>query len=79
MIRPQTDDRWVSVDEISTYLGVRRDTVYKWIVRKSLPVHKVGRLWKFRKSEVDDWVRTGEASRADAESRQDSMSRSSDH
>lgn len=53
------DDRWVSVDEIAIYLGVRRDTVYKWIVRKSLPAHKIGRLWKFRKDEVDSWVRGG--------------------
>jgi excisionase family DNA binding protein len=34
------DDRWLSVDEIATYLGIKRDTVYKWIDRKSLPAHK---------------------------------------
>jgi excisionase family DNA binding protein len=50
------EERWLSVDEIAQHLGVRRDTVYKWISRKRLPGHKVGRLWKFRKSEVDDWV-----------------------
>ncbi len=51
------DDRWLSVDEIATHLGVKRDTIYKWIDRKNLPAHKVGRLWKFRKEEVDRWVR----------------------
>ncbi|MCA9968643.1 MAG: helix-turn-helix domain-containing protein [Anaerolineales bacterium] len=57
------DDRYYSVDEIAAYLGVKRDTIYKWITRKSLPAHKVGRLWKFRKAEVDAWVRQdGEAS-----------------
>jgi len=56
---PQYDDRWISVEEIAAYLGVQRDTVYKWIIRKNLPAHKVGRLWKFRKSEIDDWVRAG--------------------
>jgi excisionase family DNA binding protein len=54
-----TDDRWFSVDEIAGYLGVKRDTVYKWIERRKMPAHKVGRLWKFRKEEVDLWVRTG--------------------
>jgi excisionase family DNA binding protein len=34
-------------------------TIYKWIERKKLPAHKVGRLWKFMASEVDDWVRAG--------------------
>ena len=51
------EDRWLSVDEIGLYLGVKRDTVYKWIDRKQMPAHKVGRLWKFRKDEVDRWVR----------------------
>ena len=49
-------DRWLSVDEIASYLGVKRDTVYKWIGRTNMPAHKVGRLWKFRKNEVDEWV-----------------------
>ncbi|WP_419587908.1 methylation-associated defense system helix-turn-helix domain-containing protein MAD1 [Thiolapillus sp.] len=56
------DDRWLSVDEIAAYLGIKRDTVYKWIERKQMPAHKVGRLWKFRKEEVDRWVRNGGAS-----------------
>jgi excisionase family DNA binding protein len=55
------EDRWLSVHEIADYLGVRPDTVYKWIPRKNMPAHKVGRLWKFRKEEVDQWIRRGEA------------------
>jgi len=51
------DDRWLSVGEIAAYLGIKRDTVYKWIKRRELPAHKVGRLWKFQKNEIDDWVR----------------------
>lgn len=49
------DDRLLSVDDVAAYLGVMRDTVYKWIVRHGLPARKVGRLWKFRRSEVDQW------------------------
>ena len=54
------EDRWLSVEEIAAYLGVKRDTVYKWIERKAMPAHKVGRLWKFRRHEVDEWVTSGE-------------------
>lgn len=56
------EDRWLSVDEIGTYLGVKRDTIYKWIGTKDMPAHKVGRLWKFKKLEIDEWVRQGGAS-----------------
>jgi excisionase family DNA binding protein len=54
-------ERWLSVAEIAEYLGVKRDTVYKWIERKGMPAQKVGRLWKFKVSEVDGWVRQGTA------------------
>jgi excisionase family DNA binding protein len=38
-----TTDRWLSVEEIAAYLGVKRYTIYKWIERKNMPAHKVGR------------------------------------
>lgn len=63
-------DRWLSVEEIAEHLGVSKDTVYTWTSRKSMPAHRVGRLWKFQKSEVDQWVKAGGASdEADGESR----------
>ena len=54
-------ERWLSVDEIAVHLGVNPDTIYKWITRKGMPAHKLGRLWKFMASEVDAWIRTGKA------------------
>ncbi len=55
------EERWLSVDEIAEYLGVSRDTVYAWLSGKGLPGHRVGRLWKFKCEEVDNWVRAGGA------------------
>ena len=55
----------MSVQELSDYLGIKRDTVYKWILRRSMPAHKVGSLWKFKKEEIDVWVRSGTASEWD--------------
>ncbi|MBM3337253.1 MAG: helix-turn-helix domain-containing protein [Betaproteobacteria bacterium] len=60
-MKTMTEDRWLSVEEIADYLGVKRDTVYKWIERKKMPAHKVGSLWKFKREEIDAWVRSGEA------------------
>lgn len=53
------EDRWLSVEEIAEYLGVTRDTVYAWLSKKGLPGHRIGRLWKFKREEVDEWVRAG--------------------
>jgi excisionase family DNA binding protein len=32
-------DRWLSVDEIGTYLGAKRDNLYKWICEKAMPAY----------------------------------------
>ncbi|HNY80873.1 MAG TPA: helix-turn-helix domain-containing protein [Thermoanaerobaculales bacterium] len=55
------DDRWLSVGEIAEYLGISKDSVYAWIEKKGLPAHRIGRLWKFKRSEVDEWVHAGRA------------------
>lgn len=56
------EDRWLSVDEICKYLGVSSDTVYRWIERFDMPAHRMGRLWKFKKDQVDSWIESGGAS-----------------
>ena len=61
LARIPMQERWLSVGEIAAHLGVNPDTIYKWITRKKMPAHKVGRLWKFMASEVDEWVRAGKA------------------
>jgi excisionase family DNA binding protein len=52
---------WVSVEEVASHLGVAKDSVYRWIEARSLPAHRVGRLWKFKLSEIDEWVHAGGA------------------
>jgi excisionase family DNA binding protein len=55
------EDRWLSVEEIAAYLGISKDTVYTWLTGKGMPGHKIGRLWKFKRDEIDAWVRAGGA------------------
>lgn len=52
---------WVTAIDVARHLGVVKDTVYRWRERKGLPAQKIGRLWKFQLSEVDEWVRAGGA------------------
>ena len=54
-------ERWLSADEIAAHPDVNPDRIYKWITRKGMLAHMVGRLWKFITSEVDEWVQTGKA------------------
>ena len=54
-----TTEPWASVEDVAKHLGVAKDSVYRWIDSRNLPAHKIGRLWKFKLSEVDEWVRAG--------------------
>ena len=50
-------ERWYSLKEIMEHLGVSRDTALVWIAKRNMPASKVGRLWEFKVSEVDAWVK----------------------
>jgi two-component system response regulator MprA len=54
------EEHWSSVDEAAAHLGVRRDSIYRWIEQRGLPATKIGKLWKLKLSEVDRWVRAQE-------------------
>ena len=55
-------EKWASMDTIKDYLDVSRETVLQWITHRGMPAHKVGRQWKFKISEIDNWIRSGAAS-----------------
>ena len=55
------EESWVGVEDVASHIGVNKDSVYRWIEKKGLPAHRVGRLFRFKLSEVDDWVRGGGA------------------
>jgi excisionase family DNA binding protein len=54
-------ERWVNSNRCHPSSCIVKRTVYRWRERKGLPAHKIGRLWKFQLSEVDGWVRAGDA------------------
>jgi len=54
-----SDERWVGVDDVASHLTVGKDSVYRWVEKRGLPARKVGRLLRFRLSEVDAWVEAG--------------------
>ena len=53
-----TPEAWCNTVQICEHLGVCRDTLIQWIIKKGLPGYKVGREWRFKKSEVDEWLNT---------------------
>lgn len=54
-------EKWSTLKEVQEYLGVGRETILQWIAKRNMPAYKVGRLWKFKLTEVDKWIRSGGA------------------
>lgn len=47
---------YMTVDEVSGYLKLPEETVYKYARSGRIPASKVGRHWRFERSRIDDWV-----------------------
>lgn len=58
-------ERWISSKEISQYLGINKDTLQRWISKRLIPCHRIGRLWKFKISEVDEWIKKNDSSKVE--------------
>ena len=62
-------ENWVTVKDVQAYLGVGRERILQWIAKRNMPAYKVGRMWKFKLSEVDEWIRSGGASDDNAQAK----------
>lgn len=55
----ENNEKWVGIEEAAQYMDVTKDTVRNWIKKTDIPAHKIGKLWKFKKSELDMWIKSG--------------------
>lgn len=56
------DDKWIGIEAAAEYLDVNKDSIRNWIKKESgIPAHKIGKQWKFKKSELDKWVKSGKS------------------
>ena len=62
-------ERWYSVDEISKHIGISRETILVWVKKNTIPYYKVGRQYKFKITEVDNWIESGQSANADRENK----------
>ena len=51
-----TDDQLMSVKELADYLNVNISTVYQWSQQGQVPAMKIGKMWRYRRAEIEDWL-----------------------
>jgi excisionase family DNA binding protein len=53
-------DQILTVRELAEYLKIAEKTAYRFVSEGKLPGFKVGGAWRFRKAEVDRWIKEQE-------------------
>jgi len=48
---------WMTVEETTSYLGIGKSKLYELAQAGEIPRHKVGKVWKFHRGDLDAWVR----------------------
>lgn len=50
----------ITIKELADYLKIAEKTAYRFALEKKIPGFKVGAAWRFRKSEIDAWIKEQE-------------------
>lgn len=50
--------RLIDIDELASYLKLRKQTIYNWLSQGKIVGIKVGGVWRFERKQVDDWLKT---------------------
>lgn len=50
-------DAYISMGEAAKYLGVSQKTIRRWRDDRELPCHVIGGVVRFRRREIDEWVK----------------------
>jgi DNA binding domain protein, excisionase family len=56
------EDGYIGLEQAAEYLNIKPVTLRKWIRNlDDIPAHQIGKLWKFKKAELDEWVNSGKS------------------
>ena len=62
LMSERIEDSYISLEDAAEYLNIKPVTLRKWVRQKAdIPAHQIGRLWKFKRSELDEWVNSGKS------------------
>ena len=64
-LNPTAPEKWVNLEDLAEHLSVSTDTIRAWITKGIIPFYRAGKQYKFRLSEVDQWLIEGKITTAE--------------
>ena len=50
------EDNLMTVDELADYLRFQKSMIYNYIKSGYLPVYRIAGQWRFRRSDIEEWL-----------------------
>lgn len=60
-------DEIITIKEVAEYLKIKEKTAYALAAKGEIPGFKVGGAWRFRKGEIDKWIKEKERKKQGAD------------
>jgi len=54
----ESQDKWLTIEELSSYLKMSRSKLYQMAQKGELPGSKIGTQWRFDRDEIDGWIKS---------------------
>ena len=51
-------DKWLTIEELGTYLKLSRTKLYGMAQRGEIPASKIGNQWRFDREDIDEWMKS---------------------
>jgi len=58
-LEPAHDDEILTIKEVAAWLRLAARTLRQWAEIGVIPAFKVGRQWRFRRTDIENWLRGG--------------------
>ncbi|MEI8348818.1 MAG: helix-turn-helix domain-containing protein [Candidatus Omnitrophota bacterium] len=49
--------RLMTIEELAEYLGLQKQTIYNWLHHKKISGLKIGKVWRFDRKYIDEWLK----------------------
>ncbi|MEA1924092.1 MAG: helix-turn-helix domain-containing protein [Pseudomonadota bacterium] len=53
-----TFDKWLTIENLATYLKLSRTKLYGMAQRGEIPASKIGNQWRFDREDIDQWMKS---------------------
>jgi len=50
------EETLMGVKQVAAYLQINEATVYSWAQKGRLPGIEIGRIWRFRRHDIESWL-----------------------